>query len=355
MKRIYKRRSKKVGTPPGTLIHIGEEQLAPTKVDMVVYNKDQVTFSQPDLSTDAACIVPPKDSSVLWVNMDGVSELPPLKKLGECFGIHPLVLEDIVDTAQRPKAEEYSNYLFVLLKMLKPGDDGVKGEQVSIILGDNWVLTFQEGLSKDIFNPIKERLENSQLRLRSQGADYLVYGLMDIIVDNYFLVLDSVADNIEILEEELMDSPTPKTLAAIYNQKRELLFLHKSIWPLREVISSLYRQEAPQIQGSTIVYLRDLYDHTIQVIETVETLRDMLSGMLDIYLSSVSNKMNGIMKVLTIIATIFMPITFIVGLYGMNFKNMPELEWPWGYPAVLILMLVIVIAMVIFFRRKDWI
>jgi magnesium transporter len=238
--------------------------------------------------------------------------------------------------------------------MLVPVEGGVSSEQVSLVLGEGWLLTFQEGLDGDPFTPVRQRLKNALGRVRSQKADFLAYSLMDVIVDNYFLVLEKVADSIELMEEELMRSPTPRTLAEIYRLKRELLFLHKAIWPLREVINSMIRRDSPLVKEPTVIYLRDLYDHTIQVIETVETLRDMLSGMLDIYLSSVSNRMNAVMKVLTIIATIFMPLTFIVGIYGMNFKHMPELESQWGYPAVWLLMVGVTVGMLLFFRRKRW-
>jgi magnesium transporter len=292
---------------------------------------------------------------VSWVNVDGINQMALLKKLGDCFGIHPLVLEDIANTEQRPKAEEYEDYLFLVLKVLSPAPAGITREQISLVLGKNWLITFQEGLEGDPFGPVRTRLENGQGRIRGEGADYLAYSLIDVVVDNYFHVLEQVAESIEAIEEELIVAPTQRTLAEIYRLKRELLFIHKAVWPLREVVSSMIRRESPLVKDQTIIYLRDVYDHTIQVIETLETLREMLSGMLDIYLSSVSNRMNSIMKVLTIIATIFMPLTFIAGLYGMNFKYMPELEQHWGYPAVLMLMAVVTVGMLIFFRRKRWI
>jgi magnesium transporter len=242
----------------------------------------------------------------------------------------------------------------MVLKMFTPSPDGLVAEQISLLLGSNWLITFQEGLDGDPFDSVRERLKNEQGRLRTRGADYLCYALMDVVVDNYFLVLEDIANRIETLEEELMAAPNPETLSGIYRLKREVLLLHRSIWPLREVVSSLIRRESHLVGESTVTYLRDLHDHTIQVVETSETLRDMLSGMLDIYLSSVSYRMNAVMKVLTIIATIFMPLTFIVGLYGMNFKHMPELDWRWGYPAVLLLMVVVTLGMLIFFRRKKW-
>ena len=353
MKKLLKKRSRKAGMSPGSLVHIGEERQAAPRTEVITYDPERIDVTLPDLESE--CPLPPPEGAITWVNVEGIGRLELLKRLGDCYGIHPLVLEDIANTDQRPKAEEYDKYLFVVLKMLTPVDAGVSSEQVSLILGGGWLLTFQEGLEGDPFSPVRERLQNAQGRVRSQGADFLAYSLMDVIVDNYFLVLEQVADSIEVMEEELMRAPSQRTLAEIYRLKRELLFIHKAIWPLREVINSLIRRESPLVKESTLIYLRDLYDHTIQVIETAETLRDMLSGMLDIYLSSVSNRTNAVMKVLTIIATIFMPLTFIVGLYGMNFKYMPELEWHWGYPAVLLVMVIVTIGMLIFFRRKRWI
>jgi len=352
VKKLLKKRSRKAGLSPGSLVHIGEVRQSAPKTEVITFNRDRVDISHPDL--EKQCLLPPPEGAVTWVNVEGIGRLELLKKLGECYGIHLLVLEDIANTDQRPKAEEYDNYLFVVLKMLTPVESGVSSEQVSLVLGEGWLLTFQEGLDGDPFSPVRQRLNNVQGRVRNQGADFLAYSLMDVIVDNYFLVLEQVADSIELMEEELMRAPEPRTLAEIYRLKRELLFIHKAIWPLREVLNSMIRRESPIVQEPTLIYLRDLYDHTIQVIETVETLRDMLSGMLDIYLSSVSNRMNAVIKVLTIIATIFMPLTFIVGLYGMNFKHMPELEWQWGYPAVWLLMVVVTAGMLIFFKNKRW-
>jgi magnesium transporter len=352
MRKILKKRSHKTGMLPGSLVHIGEIGQDAPRTEVIIYDVAEIRTEHPDL--ESACILPPGEPAVTWVNIEGVGQLALLKKLGDCFALHPLVLEDIANTEQRPKAEDYEQYLFVVLKVLTPVPAGVTSEQVSFILGGNWLLTFQEGLEGDPFGPVRERLKNGQGRLRSQGADFLAYSLMDVIVDNYFLVLEKAAESIEAIEEEVMRTPSQRTLAEIYRLKRELLFIHKAIWPLREVVSSLLRRESPLVKEQTRIYLRDVYDHTVQVIETLETLRDMLSGMLDIYLSSVSNRLNGIMKVLTIIATIFMPLTFIAGLYGMNFKHMPELESPWGYPAVLLLMVAVTVGMLVFFRRKGW-
>jgi magnesium transporter len=229
----------------------------------------------------------------------------------------------------------------------------IEAEQISLILGPHFVISFKESQS-GVFDPIRERIRNQKSRVRKTGADYLAYALIDAIVDNYFIILEKLGEQIEDLEEELVTNPTPETLQAIHTLKREMIFLRKSVWPLREVVSGLERGESPLIHESTDIYLKDVYDHTIQVIDTIETFRDMISGMLDIYLSSISNAMNAVMKVLTIIATIFIPLTFIVGIYGMNFKYMPELEWRWGYFIAWAIMIVIGFVMVLYFKRKKW-
>jgi len=294
--------------------------------------------------------------TVTWINIDGVDRVDVIERLGKHFNLHPLALEDIVNTGQRPKMEDFLDYILLVLKMLyydeKEGE--FKAEQISLILGPNWVISFQENAG-DVFDPIRERIRSDKGRIRKMGADYLVYALMDAIVDNYFIILEKIGENIEEIEDKLVTNPAPETLQALHILKRQMIFLRKSVWPLREVISRLERWESQLVNKSTDIYLRDLYDHTIQVIDAIETFRDMLSGMLDIYLSSVSNRMNEVMKVLTIIATIFIPLTFVAGLYGMNFKFMPELEWPWGYPFVLLVMFAIGILMVIYFRKKKWV
>jgi magnesium transporter len=234
------------------------------------------------------------------------------------------------------------------------GKDGVVSEQVSLILGSNFVISFQESPGGDVFDPVRDRIRTGKGRLRKQGPDYLAYALLDAIVDNYFLVLEKLGERVEGLEEELITEPGQQTLHEMHALKREMIYVRRSVWPLREVVSGLERVESPLIKQSTGIFLRDVYDHTIQVIDTVETYRDMLSGMLDIYLSSVSNRMNQVMKVLTIIATIFIPLTFVAGIYGMNFRFMPEIEWRWGYFVVLGIMLAIGLLMVISFKRKRW-
>lgn len=292
----------------------------------------------------------------MWLNVDGVHQPEIIEQVGKYFNVHPLVLEDIAYTGQRPKMEDLDDYIFVVLRMLRfdEKESETKAEQVSIVLGRGFIVSFQERQG-DVFNAIRERLRNNKGRIRKMAADYLAYTLIDAIVDNYFMILEKVGETIEEIEDILIANPSTETLRIIHDLKREMIFLRKSVWPLREVINRLERSESALINKSTFIYLRDVYDHTIQVMDSVETFRDMLSGMLDIYLSSVSNRMNEIMKVLTVIATIFIPLTFLAGIYGMNFRYMPELDLTWSYPAILVLMFVVAMVMVVFFRRKKWI
>jgi magnesium transporter len=292
---------------------------------------------------------------VTWINIDGVHDVEVIEKIGRHFDIHPLVLEDILHTGQRPKMENFESYLFIVIRMLYYDDEKheTTSEQVSLLVGKNFVISFQEMVG-DVFDNVRDRIRGGKARIVKEGADYLAYSLLDTIVDSYFSILEKTGDRIEILEEKLISDPSPETLSIIQKIKREMIFLRRSVWPLREVISSLERDESEIIHESTHVYLRDVYDHTIQVIDTVEALRDMIAGMLDIYLSSVSNRMNEVMKVLTIIATIFIPLTFIAGVYGMNFEFMPELKMRWSYPVVWMVMGVVGILMLGYFKRKRW-
>jgi len=284
-----------------------------------------------------------------------------LEKLGACYGFHPLVLEDIL-TDQRPKIEDYDDYIFIVLKMLYYDEEGdevsddskLDMDQVSIILGKNFIISFKEK-DVDVFNPLRERLRMAKGKIRRQGADYLAYSMMDSIVDHYFVIMEKLGDRFEELEDAVVSNPEPGILPTIYNLKRDMLFLRKSVWPLREAISQMQRTDSPLVSEITKIYLRDVYDHTIQVIENIETFRDMSSSLLETYLSSLSNKLNEVIKLLTIISTIFIPLTFLAGLYGMNFKFMPELESAWGYPAVLALMVLVVVIMLTYFWRKRWI
>ena len=357
MAKLYKKRSKKAGLLPGMLIHIGEKITEKVKITIIEY--DETHFHEKEAKTIEECF-PFKDKSrptVAWINIDGVHEIETLGRLGECFAIHPLIIEDILNTDQRPKMEDFDEYIYIVLKMLyyNGNINEIITEQVSLILGSNFVISYQEQEKEgDVFNVIRERIKTNKGRIRKMGADYLAYCLVDAIVDNYFIVLETLGEKIESLEEELVNYPTPEILRTICTMKRDMILLRRSVWPLREVINELERGESSLIKESTEIYLKDVYDHTIHVIDTLETFRDMVSGMLEIYLSSISNRLNAVMKVLTIIATIFMPLTFIVGIYGMNFKYMPELPWRWGYPAVLLVMAAVGVSMIVYFRRKKW-
>jgi magnesium transporter len=354
MPKLTKKRSQKAGLPPGTLIHIGEKKREVPKITILDY--DETQFQEREAKSVEECFPLKEKPTVTWINVEGLHQVEVLERLGGCYGLHPLVLEDILNTDQRPKMEDYGEYIYVVLKMLNYDDKSgqIEAEQISLILGQNFILSFQEGKEGDVFGLLRERLRGGKGRIRKMGADYLAYSLIDSVVDHYFIILERLGERVEFLEEELVTEPTTKTLQEIYNLKREMIFLRKAIWPLREVISGLERGESSLIQQNTQIYFRDVYDHTIQVIDTIETFRDTVSGMLDIYLSSVSNRLNAVMKVLTIIATIFMPLTFLAGIYGMNFKYMPELEWRWGYPLVWMIMIAIGIFMLIYFRKKKW-
>ncbi|MDI3487156.1 magnesium/cobalt transporter CorA [Methanolobus sp. WCC1] len=354
MKKLFYKTSKKAGLAPGSLIHIGEERTEKPRISIIDYDKEN--YQERVVENVEECFPFKDHPTVTWINIDGIHQVDIIEKLGQHFGLHPLVMEDIVHTTQRPKMEDYDSYIYIVLKMLWIGDGeetDVKAEQVSIILGENFVLSFQE-LEGDTFNFVRERIRNSKGRIRQMGSDYLAYALLDSIVDNYFIIIEKFGEIIEDLEEELVDNPEPETLQNIHNLKKEMIYLRKSVWPLREVINGLDRSESDLIKDSTFVFLKDVYDHTIQVADAIETYRDILSGILDVYLSSVSNKMNEVMKTLTIIATIFIPLTFLAGMYGMNFSYMPELGWKWGYPAVWVINILIFISMYAYFRRKNW-
>jgi magnesium transporter len=353
MKRLLGRSAEKAGRPPGTLIHVGERKTDRVRITVIDY--DESSADEHELDDIEECFPFKDTATVTWINVDGIHDTEVIQKLGDCYGIHPLVLEDVVNTNQRPKLEDFDDYIFSVLKMLAYDEEELRPEfeQVSIVLGPNYVISFQER-EGDVFETVRERIRSGKGRVRRSGADYLAYVLMDAIVDGYFVVLETFGEQIETLEEELVAEPDRKTLQKLNDMKREMIFLRKSVWPLRELISALQREESALVKDSTRIYLRDVYDHTIQVIDTVETFRDMLTGMLDIYLSSVSNRMNEVMKVLTVIATIFIPLTFIAGVYGMNFSFMPELAWHWGYPLVWAVMLVVGVLMVVFFKRRKW-
>lgn len=335
-------------------MHIGERKMDEVKITIMDYN--EAHFQEKEVKTIEECFAFKGQPTVTWINIEGIHNVEILEKLGSCYGFHPLILEDILNTDQRPKMEDFGEYIYIVLKMLKYDNrkNEIVIEQISLILGKNFVISFQEGLEGDVFDPVRERIRTSKGRIRKEGADYLAYSLLDTIVDNYFLILEKLGEKIESSEEELVVHPTQETLHLIHDLKREMIFLRRSVWPLREVLGNLERMDSILVNKTMGIYIRDVYDHTIQVIDTIETFRDMLSGMLDIYLSSISNRLNAVMKVLTIIATIFMPLTFIAGVYGMNFKYMPEIGWKWGYVWALFLMLAVTVIMLFYFKKKKW-
>ena len=351
--RRIKKHSRKAGLPPGTLVHIGERKAEQIRITVIDY--DENNFQEKLVNTVEECFEFKLTPTVTWINIDGLHDTAIIEKTGKHFDIHSLILEDILNTGQRPKFEDMEKYIFLVLKMLRFDDQSqaILSEQVSIVLASNCVISFQENIG-DVFEPVRDRIRTAKGRIRKMGSDYLMYALLDTIVDNYFGILEKLGEKTEFLEEELVGNATENTLKQIHHLKKEMVFLRKCVWPLRELISGMERSESSLIKETIGVYLRDVYDHTIQVIDTVESLRDMVSGMLDIYLSSISNRMNSVMKVLTIIATIFIPLTFVAGIYGMNFKYMPELEWKWGYLAALVVMVIIGICMLIYFRRRKW-
>jgi magnesium transporter len=340
------------GLPPGTIVYSGEAQSKKVIISLIEFNEKE--FIEKEFTDFDECLLHVKADMVKWINVDGIHNTELIQKVGEKFNIHTLTLEDIANTDQRPKFEDYENYLVSIMKMLSH-DSEIKSEQLTIILLDNnTVLSFQEVHGGDAFDIIRTRIRTGKGRVRKMSADYLAYCLIDAVVDLYFVILEKIGDRIEILEEDLITNPSKETMMTIHAMKREMIFLRKAVWPMRELINNFERCESKLIKKATRLFLRDLYDHTIRVIDTVETFRDLLSGMMDIYLSSVSNRMNEVMKVLTIISTIFVPVTFIAGVYGMNFKYFPELDSPYGYWICWAVMLTIMISFVVYFKKRKW-
>jgi magnesium transporter len=341
----------KLGAPPGTVVYYGEKRTDKVKITLIEYNEGQ--FLEKDFYDLSECIDHVDPTMVKWINVDGIHDVELIEKIGKYFKIHPLTLEDIVNTSQRSKFEDYDNYVVSIMKMIAY-DTEMISEQLTVVLMEGMVISFQEVHGGDAFELIRNRIRQGKGRIRKMGADYLAYALIDAVVDCYFTILEKIGDKIELIEEELIADPTKETMKQLHHLKREMIFIRKAVWPMRELINNLERSETELIKPSTDIYLRDVHDHTVRVIDTVETYRDLLSGMMDIYLSSVSNKMNEVMKVLTIITTIFVPVTFIAGVYGMNFDNMPELHSRSGYAVTWVVMVIIIISLLIYFRKKKW-
>ncbi len=346
-----RRLSKKAGLAPGTLVFTGAEKTDKVTIRVLDYDEEDFKEIQVENIED---IMPLKETdTVTWVDIRGLQDISVIEKLGRMFSIHPLVLEDVVHPIQRPKMEEFDTYIFFVLRMFYFDNENIVEEQISIILGENYVITFQERPG-DVFDPIRERIRSGTFRIRKSKSDYLLYSLIDAIVDNYFIILEKIGDTTEDIEDDLLANPSQDTLLEIQGLKRKIITLRRAIWPLREVMNGLDRTESDLVIQATKIYVRDVYDHTIQVIDTIENYREILSSMLDIYLSSLSNSMNLVMKTLTIIATIFMPLTFVAGIYGMNFVYMPELKWKFGYLFVWVIISIISLIMYAYFKRKKW-
>ena len=353
MNRLVPRVRKAPGSAPGLLIPTGERKVDAVRIRLIDYDREKIVEKTLEGVDESFPFVgrPP----VTWVNIDGLHEVSVAQAVSEHFGVHPLAMEDVLSPRQRPKVENYGDHYLIILKMLSfdRDTDSVLAEQVSLVVGEKYLFSFQERFG-DVFEPVRERLRHGKGRIRSRGTDYLAYALIDAIVDNYFRILESLGDTVEELEETVMDDPTMEDLHRIHHLRREMLVVRRAVWPLRECLGQLYRGEFDLVTEETQLFFRDVYDHTVQVIDTTETLREVLSGAMDLYLSGVSNRMNEVMKVLTIIATIFIPLGFFAGLYGMNFAYMPELGIRWAYPALLSFMLLIAGGMLWAFRRKGW-
>jgi len=343
--------SKKAGLPPGSLVHVGEQKTSAVEIHVMDYDRQRL---QEHAGVEAAaCGAFCQSPTVTWIDVVGLHTPAVIEELGATFGLHPLTQEDILNTQQRPKVEVFDRYMYVVIKMLDFRNESLLVEQVSLIIGKGYVISFQEQPG-DVFDGVRERLRTGKGRLRRSEGGYLAYTLIDAIVDNYFVILEQLGEVTSELEDRVLADQHESVHQEIHLLKRQLATLRKAVWPMREMTSALQRSESELLAANMNVYLRDLYDHSIQALDAVETLRDVLASLMDIYLSGLSNRMNAIMKVLTMIATLFIPLTFIAGIYGMNFKYMPELQWKWAYPGVLSVMLGLAAGMLYYFHRKKW-
>lgn len=346
-------KAKKAGMPPGEVVFVGEKKLDSAKISRIDFN---INFAETksingwdEIKKDK------KDDSVHWINIDGLHDTKLIEHIGENYNLHPLIQEDIVNTTQRSKVEEYDDMLFTVIKEVTFNErlKQINVEQICFVLGKDFLLSFQEE-EGDCYDIVRERILNNKGKIRGMKSDYLLYRLLDATVDSHFNTLEVIGDFISELEAEILENPNKVSLSNIHQLKRELILLRKNLWPLREVVNKFVRDEHPLISKGVRLYFRDVYDHTIQIIDTLETYRDMVSTLEELYLSILSNKMNEVMKVLTIIATLFIPLTFIVGVYGMNFEFMPELGWKYSYPILWIIMLTIIAGMIYYFKKRKW-
>lgn len=359
MRRKISRVSKKPGLRPGSVVYVGKEQAADINIEVIDFSDNEHVVKRTVSVED--CFAYKDSKTMTWINVDGVHDAEKIEKLGRHFGLHELALEDIVNTGHRPKLEDTEEHLIIVMKMLyRDKTEGLlTTEQVSVAFGKNWVLTFQE-TGDDVFDTVRKRIEKTVPRVKFMISDYLAYTLVDAVVDNYFIELEQLGEEFEILDDAISEGTKPEHLDSIRDLKKKLIKVRKSVWPLREVIGGIERSDSKLVHAATTPYIRDLYEHTIQVIDTVETYRDMVAGLLDLYHTGVSNRMNEIMKVLTIFATIFIPLGFLAGVYGMNFDtgaspfNLPELGLRFGYPLFWATVIAVAVSLLWYFRRKDW-
>lgn len=352
-KNRIKKQHKKIGKSPGSMIYTGEKSTKKLFIEVFDYNVEKCT--ERELPSIEHAFDYKSSDSVTWININGLNHVDSIEKLGNHYNLHPLVLEDIVSISQRPKIDEYEDYLFVVLKMLyHDKDDKVLFEQVSFVLGKNYVFSFQES-EGDVFDTVRERIRHGKGRVRTMQSDYLLYILMDAIVDNYFTIIETLGDKIEDFETDIFNGNVNNSINKdIQDLKREILKIRRSIYPLREVISRIDKHESSLIQKRTKTFYRDIYDHLIQVTENIDIYREMIWSLMDMYMTTISNKMNEVMKVLTIMASIFIPLTFIAGVYGMNFDHIPELHYEYAYPIFWGIMIIIFLGMLYYFKRKKW-
>lgn len=346
--------SGKTGLPPGTLVHVGEKKTEKTRIRLMDYDANDL--KEIDIGSVDECLSCKDSSTVSWIEVTGLHDVTVIDQLGRIFDIHPLVLEDILNTSQRPKFEEYEGHLFMTLKNLQHNEEEeiVEAEQVSIVVGQGYVISFLERES-DLFEPVRNRVRNSKLRIRKRDSDYLAYALVDNVVDNYFKIVETLGERLEEMDTVDFRDMDEQKLGVLFNLKKGFLSIRKSVLPLQETVDKVINEEYEIISESTRLYFRDVLDHIQQIVDSLDAYREASKDAVDTHLSILSMKMNEVMKVLTIAATIFMPLTFIAGIYGMNFKFMPELEWRWGYFAVLGVMVVLLVVMLIYFRRRSWI
>lgn len=349
---MFAKRHPDVGARPGTLV-IPDQAPSP-QIRIISYGQDNVVDQECDANDPDAFAKAFEDQSVTWIDVQGFGDDKLMRRIGTVFQLHPLLLEDVINVPQRPKVEPYGNHLLIVVRMVRLEAAMIEMEQVSVVVGKNYVLTFQERYG-DVFDPVRRRIRDSQAAVRKHGSDYLAYALIDTIVDGYYPVLESIGDQLESLESAVVTDPSPELLGQLNQFKNQLVNLRRGIWPQRESVSKLARDDYPAITEEVRVYLRDTYDHCVQTSEVTEMYREMVTGLMNVYLSAVANRTNEVMKVLTIVATIFIPLTFLAGIYGMNFDYMPELHNKWAYPFVWLTMVALSLVMLVWFQRKGWI